>query len=121
MACIGQVPAKINGVIDVTIKNLNVSEETPTNVHKGALGVIGTAQGIPDVKTPFTVAVLTSGPIINYKSISAGDGFSLTFSLGVKRYAITGCHMSSRGLKVDNGAGNVTIDYGVTGETWKDL
>ena len=113
---VGQVPAEINHKIAVTLTNLNVRKATPTVVKKGALGVIGTAQGIPDVTGSFRLAVPKSGLEIDVEALgSKPGGFTLTYTVGANRYAVLGCRFSEDDITVDNGAGNVEVSVNFTG------
>jgi len=113
---VGQVPAEINHKIAVTLTNLSVRKATPTVVKKGALGVIGTAQGIPDVTGTFRLAAPKTGLELDLEALgSAPGGFTLTYTVGANRYAILGCRFSEDNITVDNGAGNVEVSVNFTG------
>jgi hypothetical protein len=113
---VGQVPAELDHRIAVTLTNLNVRKSTPTVVRKGAYGVIGTAQGIPDVTGSFKLAVPKTGLEVDLEALgSKPGGFTLTYSLGVMKYAVLGCRFSEDDITVDNGAGNVEVSVNFTG------
>jgi hypothetical protein len=113
---VGQVPAEINHKIAVTLTNLSVRKATPTVVKKGALGVIGTAQGIPDVTGSFRLAVPKTGLEIDLEALgSTPGGFTLSYTVGANRYAVLSCRFSEDDINVDNGAGNVEVSVNFTG------
>ena len=113
---VGQVPAEINHKIAVTLTNLSVRKATPTVVKKGALGVIGTAQGIPDVTGSFRLAVPKTGLELDLETLgSTPGGFTLTYTVGANRYAVLSCRFSEDDITVDNGGGNVEYSINFTG------
>lgn len=113
---VGQAPAEIDHRFAVTLTHLNVRKTTPTVVKKGAAGVIGTAQGIPDVTGSFKLAVPKTGLEIDLETLgSKPGGFTLTYTLGANRYAVLGCRFSEDDISVDNGAGNVEVNVSFTG------
>lgn len=113
---VGQVPAKIDHKIVVTITNLSVRKSTPTTVRKGALGVIGMAQGVPDVTGSFRLAVPKTGLEFDLEAVgSKPGGFTLTYEVGAVVYSVLGCKFSEDDISVDNGAGNVEVSVNFTG------
>ena len=113
---VGQAPAEIDHKIVVTLTTLSARKSTPTVVKKGALGMIGMAQGVPDVSGSFKLPVPKTGLEINLDTIgSKPGGFTLTYTIGVNRFAILGCKFSEDDIAVDNGAGNVEITVNFTG------
>jgi len=113
---VGQVPAEINHKIVVTLTNLSVRKATPTVVKKGAIGVIGMAQGIPDVTGSFRLAAPKTGLEIDLEGLgSTPGGFTLTYTVGANRYAVLGCKFSEDDITVDQGAGNVEVSVNFTG------
>jgi hypothetical protein len=112
----GQVPAELDHRLAVTLTNLSVRKSTPTVVKKGAVGVIGTAQGIPDVTGSFKLAAPKTGLEIDLDALgSKPGGFTLTYSIGTMRFAVLGCRFSEDDISVDNGAGNVEVSVSFTG------
>jgi hypothetical protein len=113
---VGQVPAEIDHKIVVTLTNLNVRKAIPTTVKKGALGVIGMAQGIADVTGSFRIAFPKTGPEIDLDAIGSKEGgFTLTYTVGAARWAVLGCKFSEDDISVDQGAGNVEGSVNFTG------
>ena len=113
---VGQVPAEIDHKIVVTLTNLNVRKATPTVVKKGALGVIGMAQGIPDVTGSFRFAWPKTGPELDLDALgSKPGGFTLSYTVGAAKYAILGCKFSEDDITIDQGGGNVEGSVNFTG------
>lgn len=112
---VGQVPAEIDHSIAVTMTNLRVNKSTPTRVKKGALGPIGTAQGIPDITATCQLAVPKTGLEINLEALGIKvGGFTLTYTAGINRWALLGCVVSGDAISVDNGAGEVEVSFDIT-------
>jgi hypothetical protein len=113
---VGQVLAEIDHKVVVTLTNLNVRKSTPVIVKKGALGVIGVAQGIPEVSGSFTLALPKTGVEINLEELGAKvGGFTLTYTSGANKYAVIGCVFSEDDITVDEGAGDVRANINFTG------
>src|SRR5574341_1074389 len=72
---VGQIPAEIDHKTAVTLTNLSVREATPTTVKKGAIGVIGAAQGISDVTGDFVLAIPKTGLELNIEALKAKPFF----------------------------------------------
>lgn len=114
---VAQVPVSIDGGIVVTIEEMTVNYTLPQTVHKGALGVIGVATGVQDVSADFTMSVPKTGPEVNLVTKSAQPGgFTLTYPLGVKRFALTGCRVKSDTVRIVQGSGQVTISGSIIAE-----
>ncbi len=113
---VGQAQVEVDHKTSITVTNLNVRKATPTVVKKGAQGVIGTAQGIPDVTGSFRFALPKTGPEIDLDALgSKPGGFVITYTVGAARYMILGCKFSEDDLTVDQGAGNVEGSVNFTG------
>lgn len=112
---VGQILAEIDHKVTITLTNLSVRKSTPTVVKKGALGVIGVAQGIADVTGTFRLAVPKTGLEINLEELGARPGgFTLTYTAGLSRYAILGCVFAEDDITADQGAGNVEVSINFT-------
>ena len=112
---VGQVPAEIDHKYAVTLTDLDVKKATQTTVKKGALGPIGTAQGIPDYTANFTLAYPKTGLELNLEALSLKPGgFSLTYTAGINRWSLVGCKLSEDTLTVNNAQGDVTVKVSLT-------
>ena len=86
---VGQVVTEIDHKVVLTVTNLNSRKSTPTTVKKGALGPIGTSQGVADVSGSFHLAIPKTGTEVNLELLGLRPtGFTITYQLGANRYAL---------------------------------
>jgi len=112
----GQIPVELDHAFVITATSLDVSVSTPTQVKKGAFGPIGTAQGIPDVTASIRFAVPSTGLEVNLADLAAKpNGFTVSYALGVNKYAIIGCRISGKTVTNDPGGGNTEVSLSLTG------
>ncbi len=102
----GVVPVQINHAYTITLTAFSLSVDTPTHKKFGAFGVIGKAKGPKDVKGSFKLAVPKTGLEVDLDSIS---NFTITYSLGLNSYIITGCDITAKNLSVEEQGGATEI------------
>lgn len=115
LSLVGQIPVQINFIYSITATRMSIRVSQPNTVKKGAFGPIGTAQGIEDASAQITFAVPASGLEFDLKQLSAAPGgFTLSYTLGDKSYALIGCHRSEKSVSNDPGSGDATMDASIT-------
>lgn len=104
----GQVRCTINHLPTITATNVTITFTIPTQIRKGAYGVIGPVQGIGNPSGTMTFVVQADKQAFNLLALSQSgpQGFELTFEEGLDRYLITGAVVSEFGLSNDPGQGN---------------
>lgn len=104
----GQVRCTINHLPTITATHVNINFEIPSQIRKGAYGVIGPVQGIGNPSGDITFAVQADQQSFNFLALSQSgpQGFEVTFEEGLDRYLVSGCVVSGFGLTNDPGSGN---------------
>lgn len=101
----GQVRCTINHINTVTCTNVNITYDIPSQIRKGAYGVIGPVQGIGNPSGTMTFAVQKDKQAFNFLVLSQAP-FEVTFEEGMDRYLLTGVVVNNFGLSNDPGQGN---------------
>lgn len=108
---VGQIPIEVNNLTVVSITKVTVKRTRQVTVKFGALGPIGTARGFYKVQGTLTLAVPKAGLEIDLEALSnSEDGFTVTFSKGVERWACFGCHLSDDDLSNTPEAGETEVN-----------
>lgn len=109
----GQVKCEINHAFAITATDVSIRVATPTNVKKGAFGVIGKSKGIKDVTGTLKFAIPKTGLEFDVDGL---DNFTLTYHLNpVQRFMVLGCDITDKSLSVNQGTGEASVDINFTG------
>lgn len=113
---VGVVPVEIDHKYVITISQFSVRVTQPQVVKKGAIGVLGKAQGVPDVSGSFRLEIPKDGYEVDVVALfQKPGGVTLSYTLGRKKWAILGVNASEKAVGSGEGDGNTSANFNYVG------